>query len=267
MDCITTSQVWEIGDCVDLMLEIPGGTIDMVLTSPPYDGLRDYGGKSNFVFEETASELYRVMKDGATMVWVVGDATKNLSESGTSFRQALHFINIGLKLSDTMIWDKGCMSYAGGFDVRYAQSFDYMFVLTKGRCKTFHPIKDKKNITAGQNMSGPIRQRDGSMKPLSVSSMKHDRPEYGARFNIWRIPPETLKRNLGHPAPMNAHIAYDHIRSWSNPGDCVLDPFLGGGTTLAECKKLHRNGIGFEINPEYEELIRNRLNRAIPELR
>ena len=255
---------WKIGDCVKLMDDLPDASIDMVLTSPPYDDLRTYGGKSKFEFEDTASELYRIMKDGATMVWVVGDATKNLSETGSSFRQALHFIDIGFKLSDTMIWDKGAMSSVGAIHLRYAQSFEYMFVLTKGRCKTFNSIKDRKNKCAGQKTHSNYRHKNGSMVPKN--SIGHVIPPYSARFNVWHISPENSKQNRGHPAPMNATLAHDHILSWSNVGDCVLDPFLGGGTTLAECKKLHRNGIGFEINPDYNELIKGRIDRAIPEL-
>ena len=242
------------GDCLEVMKDIPDKSIDMVLTSPPYDNLRDYKGYT-FDFEGIAKELYRVLKDGGVCVWVVGDATIKGSETGTSFKQALYFKEIGFNLHDTMIWNKGGFSAVGALVNRYAPVFEYMFILSKGYPKTFNPIKDRKNIHGGEKASGTIRQSDGSMKPMSKVMIIN---EFGQRFNIWEQSPQRQKG--GHPAPFPEKLAEDHILSWSNEGDTILDPMAGSGTTLKMAKKNNRNYIGIEISQEYIEIINKRLS-------
>lgn len=245
-----------MGDCIELMKDLPDGSIDMVLTSPPYDNMQRYDDKSMFRFDDTAQELYRVIKSGGVLVWIVADQTKNGDETGTSFEQALFFKKIGFKLNDTMIWDKLGINTPGNPRYRYLPCFEYMFVFSKGKLDTFNPIKDRKNKTAGRiNKAGTstVRRPDGKMKCL-----RNDRTtkEYGARFNVWHMPGEvSSKRRTGHPAQMNEKIAIDHIKSWSNENDVILDPFVGSGTTLRACRLTGRNGIGFEINPNYKAMI------------
>ena len=261
---IETTQTWKIGDCVELMQELDDESIDLVVTSPPYDNLRTYGGY-NFDFEKTANQLYRVIKDGGTIVWIVNDETIDGDESGTSFRQALCFKEIGFKLNDTMIWNKGGFTAVGALPYRYGQVFEYMFILTKGYAKTFNPIKDRPNKQYGRKQHGTIRQRDGTTKQMS-SNGRNITP-FGQRFNIWNIYPENSSKNrTSHPAQFSEELVHDHIISWSNEGDLVLDPFVGSGTTLKVCRLTNRNGIGFEINPEYEPIIRERCMADTPPL-
>jgi DNA modification methylase len=125
------------GDCLEVMKKIPDGSVDLVLTSPPYDNLRTYNGY-NFDFEGIAKELHRVTKDGGVIVWVVGDATIKGSETGTSFKQALYFKEIGFNLHDTMIYHKN--NYPPLTHNRYEQCFEYMFVFSKRYLKSFNPI-------------------------------------------------------------------------------------------------------------------------------
>ncbi len=245
------------GDCVDVMRTFPDGVIDLTVTSPPYDNLRTYKGY-DFNFEEIAKELYRVTKDGGVVVWVVGDATVKGSETGTSFKQALYFKDIGFRLHDTMIWNKGKFSAVGALKTRYAPVFEYMFVLSKGRPKTFNPIKDRKNKTAGQKITGRIRQKDGSFK--EKSTVGKITKEYGQRFNIWEQAPQ--QGNNIHPAPFPEQLAQDHILSWSNVGDLVFDPMCGSGTTCKMAKLNRRNYIGIDIAEEYVELARRRVEEV-----
>lgn len=263
---ITTEQNWKIGDCIDLMRELPDKSIDMVLTSPPYDTLREYGNNSNFRYEETIPELYRVVKDGGVVVWIVGDETVDGDESGSSFRQALFFKDTGFKLNDTMIWNKGGFTATGALPHRYGQVFEYMFIFTKGKAKTFNPIKDRPNKGCGKRrQTGTIREKDGTTVPMR-GRLKIS-PPFGQRFNVWNVFPEMSSKNrTGHPAQFSEQIARDHILSWSNEGDMVLDPFVGGGTTLKVCRLTNRNGIGFEINPDYESLIKNSCLSHMPHL-
>ena len=246
------------GDCLEVMKDIQDKSIDMVLTSPPYDNLRDYKGYT-FDFEGIAKELYRVTKEGGVVVWVVGDATIKGSETGTSFKQALYFKEIGFNLHDTMIWSKQTFTATGALKVRYAQTFEYMFVFSKGKPKTFNPIKDKPNKSFGKKIHGSVTQKDGSMKPVTTNGNLI--PEFGQRFNVWNVNTEVSNSlRCGHPAPFPAKLAEDHILSWSNEGDTILDPMAGSGTTLKMAKKNNRNYIGIEISQEYIDIIDKRLN-------
>lgn len=248
-------------NCLDTMARMPNGFIDLTVTSPPYDNLRTYNGYS-FPFEDIAQELYRVTKDGGVVVWVVGDATINGSETGTSFKQALFFKEIGFRLHDTMIYAKPNFSAVGSLITRYAQVFEYMFVFTKGKLKTFNPIKDKKNISFGEKVNGTVRNRDGSTKAMSGKGIKKI-AEYGQRYNIWEITPQRSK--YGHPAPFPEQLANDHIISWSNENDIVYDPFMGSGTTAKMAILNNRRWLGSEMSNEYCKIIDNRIEMAIVE--
>lgn len=252
----------KLGDCLEVMKSLPSQSIDLTVTSPPYDNLRTYNGYS-FDFEGIAKELYRVTKDGGVVVWIVGDATINGSETGTSFKQALYFKEIGFNLHDTMIYQKN--NFANPSSNRYHQIFEFMFVLSKGKPKTFNPIKDRKNVCIGQSNWGAnkARQKDGSFKerPKKIVS------EYGMRYNIWEFMTSkgfATKDNFAysHPAIFPEKVAYDHIISWSNEGDTVLDCFLGSGTTGKIAKQLNRQFMGIEISPEYLEIARKRINAS-----
>jgi site-specific DNA-methyltransferase (adenine-specific) len=249
-----------LGDCLEVMKSLPSQSIDLTVTSPPYDNLRTYNGYS-FDFEGIAKELYRLTKDGGVVVWVVGDATINGSETGTSFKQALYFKEIGFNLHDTMIYQKN--NFANPSSNRYHQIFEFMFVLSKGKPKSFNPINDRKNVCAGESNwgSNKARQKDGSFKerPKKIVS------EYGMRYNIWKFMTSkgfATKDNFAysHPAIFPEKVAHDHIISWSNEGDTVLDCFLGSGTTGKIAKQLNRQFIGIEISPEYLEISKRRIN-------
>lgn len=248
------------GDCLERMSEIPDGSVDLVVTSPPYDNLRDYHGYS-FEFEKIAKELNRIIKDGGVIVWVVGDATVKGSESGTSFRQALYFKDVcGLNLHDTMIWNKGCFSAVGALQTRYAPVFEYMFIFSKGKIGTFNPIKDKPNKWAGDTRKHLMnRHSDGNTKPSKGYTLS----EFGQRYNIWDIFPHRQKGPNKHPAPFPMQLATDHIVSWSNPNDIVLDPFLGSGTTGVAALELDRRFIGIEISEIYFEIAKNRIGECL----
>lgn len=247
-------QVYNM-DCVQFMGLMPEGMFDLVVTSPPYDNLRDYKGYS-FDADKTIEALYRVMKPGGVVVWVVGDATVNGSETGSSFKQALKAMSCGFRLHDTMIWNKGSFSAVGALASRYAPVFEYMFVWSKGAPKTFNPLKDRKNKIQGK-ISGTIRQRDGSLKPMS--SAGKERNEYGQRFNIWECSPIKQSGEDKHPAPFPESLVADHIYSWSNPGDMVFDPFCGSGTTGKICKLMNRMFVGTDISEEYCVMARKRI--------
>lgn len=239
------------GDCLEVMKTFPDNVIDLTVTSPPYDNLRTYRGYT-FDFEGIANELYRITKKGGVVVWVVGDETRNFCESLSSFKQALYFKEVGFNLLDTMIYYK--QNYAPAYPTlrRYANQFEYMFVFSKGKPKTFNPIKVKK-IENRNGISG-YRQKDGSV----IKKIVKTTGEYKEASNVWSYP--VGFKNLGHPAVFPEQLATDHILSWSNEGDLVLDPMCGSGTTCKMAKLNNRNYIGIEISEEYCEIIKKRLD-------
>lgn len=250
------------GDCLDAMQDIPDGSVDMVMTSPPYDNLRDYGKDFNgwgpHIWKPCIDHAYRVLKDGGVCVWIVADATIKGSETGTSFKQALYAMDCGFRLHDTMIWNKGGFTATGSLSVRYASVFEYMFIFLKGSPKTFNPIKDRINKGAGGKLSGTIRTKTGKTIPISNSGKIS--PKYGQRFNIWQINPHrSNKERTGHPAQFPKQLATDHIISWSNEGDTILDPFMGSGTTGVACKQTGRDFIGIELDTDYFQIAETRI--------
>lgn len=250
-------------DNVQGMKQLDNESVDLVVTSPPYDNLRNYN-EFSFDFENVAKELFRIVKVGGVVVWVVGDATINGSETGTSFKQALYFMQVGFNLHDTMIYAKESVFVHDPRNKRYKQAFEYMFVFSKGTPNTYNEIKDKivKNsgkaikTQKGRNPNGEKR----FMKELVTMG------EYQARFNIWSYYTGSLsatdKIAFSHPAIFPEQLVKDHILSWSNEGDVVLDPFMGSGTTAKVARALGRKYIGFEISQEYVDLANKRLQET-----
>jgi len=246
---------------LDTMKSMPDNFVDLTVTSPPYDNLRDYKGYS-FPFENIAMELFRITKHGGVLVWVVGDATVNGSETGTSFRQALFFLDCGFRLHDTMIYSKTPSFPAATGDKRYSQSFEYMFVFSKGEPKTANLLKDRKNKWGGSTSWGKTseRKKDGTIKEREKINVQ----DYGYRFNNWEYATgkgNTTRDEIAyqHPAMFPEKLAEDHILSWSNEGDLVYDCFGGSGTTAKMAHKWKRNWILSEISSEYVQIAEKRI--------
>ena len=255
------------GDNLSVMKEMKDNCIDLTVTSPPYDDLRTYNNNidktwGEDVWKPIIKELYRVTKKGGVVVWVVGDRTKNGCESGTSFKQALWFMECGFRLFDTMIYQKNGPAYPS--NDKYFQIFEYMFIFSKDKVFTFNPIEDRFNKWYGKKFSKTRSRRKADGTVVKTVWDKEQGGQYGKRFNIW-------KYNVGagystkdkiafkHPAMFPEKLAEDHIISWSNEGDTVLDPFVGSGTTPKMAKKLGRRYIGIDISEEYCELARERI--------
>ena len=248
-----------MGDCLEKMKDIPDGSIDLTVTSPPYDNLRTYNGSLDWgehIWKPCIQELFRIIKDGGVVVWVVGDATIKGSETGTSFKQALYFKECGFNLHDTMIYQKvNPVPNEVGF--RYQAAFEYMFVFSKGKPAAFNPLKVPCAMfgkVKPKRDGKQFRQADGSMK--AAHGLKYNKPEK-FRHNIWQY---TLTGAREHPATFPEALARDHILSWSNEGDTILDPFAGSGTVGKMAKQLNRNYILIEKEVEYIEIINKRLN-------
>lgn len=251
-------------DCLAGMKGIPDNTIDLTVTSPPYDNLRTYNGNieqwSFDKFQQIAKELHRVTKDGGVVVWVVGDATIKGSETLTSFRQALYFKEIGFNVHDTMIYRK--LNPMPVKSIRYLPCFEYMFVFSKGKPKSVNLIREKTLATGKEKYTG-TQQENGKFTGYGKKrNLERD------RYNVWDVKVgsnQSTKDKIAfnHPAIFPEQLANDHIISWSNEGDVVLDPFMGSGTTAKMALKNKRNYIGFEISEEYCNIANERVQKAM----
>lgn len=253
------------GDAAKVLETLESGSIQCGVTSCPYDNARTYDQKNlQWDFKKIAKELYRVLCHGGVLCWNVNDMMIGGSESLTHARQAIYFVDeCGFNLHDTMIYEKSNFSHPE--KVRYHQAFEYILILSKGSPRAFNPIKDKKNATAGcvGNLGiNTFTEKDGSK---SVRSKKVT-AEYGMRLNVWKgntRGQEDMCTVLNHPAMMPKWLARDLILSWSNPGETILDPFAGSGTTGIMAEATGRNSVLIEINPKYIQLIEGQLKPAL----
>jgi len=246
------------GDNCEVMRTMPSESIDLVVTSPPYDDLRTYGGHS-WDFYGVAWNLKRLLKPGGVIVWIVGDQCKDGSETGTSMRQALHFQEIGLRLHDTMVWERESLPLNHN---RYEQTFEYIFVISNGKPATFNGIT-RACKQQGRKACYSSTTRQGEENGRGLNTVQ-DTKESKLRGNVWWIESGYMKASkdvsaYGHPAIFPEALARDHVLSWSNEGDIVLDPFSGSGTTAKMAKHNGRRYIGIEVNPEYVAISEKRL--------
>jgi len=264
--------------CLDTMGRMSDNFIKLTVTSPPYDDLRTYNKKigSNkeeyngysFPFEDIAKELYRVTQNGGVVVWVVSDATHNGSETGTSFRQALYFKEIGFNLHDTMIYRK--LNPPPNSGTRYQQMFEYMFIFSKGKPTTTNiSLRDRSNKCNDKRTYRKkkfSRNKDGEFNENDYF-VKEKVPD----FNVWDFyvgggNSTNDKVAFEHPAIFPEELVRRHLESWSNEGDLVYDPFMGSGTTSKMCRLINRNYIGSELSSEYCEIEKKRLSNILPKL-
>src|SRR3989344_5047086 len=246
-------------NCLDTMAKMPDNFIDMTVTSPPYDDMRKYGGNKFSEFELIVRELYRVTKNGGIVVWVIGDQTIKGNETGTSFKHALYFKQIGFNLFDTMIYLKPPRGAVGN-NKTYWQTFEYMFVFSKGTPKTINLIKDRENKDERKGDTGTKRMYDGTLLKLNRAGYA----KYGRRTNVWEYligkgHSASDKIAYEHPAIFPEKLAQDHILSWSKKGDIVFDPFMGSGTTAKMAILNNRKYIGSELSREYCEIAKKRI--------
>lgn len=250
-------------DCIKFMKKLPDNCIDLTVTSPPYDDLRDYENKLVWdynTFRKVARELYRVTKNGGVVVWVIGDKTDKGNKSLTSFKHALYFQEVGFNIYDVIIYEKA--GSGPPHPKRYFNSFEYMFVMSKGKPKTVNLLQDKKNSCAGMTTFSDItrREKDGSLTNKGKKVIN----EYGVRTNIWRYNngkgfSSKDKIAYEHPATFPEKLVEDHIKSWSNQGDVVFDPFGGSGTTAKVSIELDRKWIYVEKVEKYCDVAKRRI--------
>jgi len=235
-------------------------SVDMVVTSPPYDDLRTYGGHS-WDFPRLANELTRVLKPGGVIVWVVADATVDGSETGTSMRQALHFMDVcGLRLHDTMIYRK--LNYTPLTHNRYEQEWEYIFVMSKGKPKCFNPLKVPCTYAGQKTWGKPKLYKDNSGELTAVDGYTISDEKLHGNIFEYRVG-STQTGGIDHPAMFPEKLARDFVATWSNPGELVLDPFCGSGTTPLAAKELNRRYVGIEINPEYVAICKRRIAQDV----
>lgn len=250
-----------LGDCLEVMAQMPECfRANAVITSPPYDAVREYGGHPPVDLFAVLSDCSNMLERGGVMMWNVRDQTINGSETGTSFRHALHCLNLGLRLHDTMIYCREGVTFPDSN--RYFPSTEYMFVFSNGAPAHFNGLKDRRNKTAGTVMHGTVRQTNGSVTRKRRSGEVI--PNYGLRHNWWVL--DNAEAGLGefggHPAPMPYDMAAGHILTWTAAKETVVDPFMGSGTTGVACARLGRKFLGIEIEERYFDVACRRIEQA-----
>ena len=251
------------GDCLEVMRSIADNSIDLTVTSPPYDNLRSYNGNNELwneqVWKNVIAELYRITKQGGVVVWVVGDTTIKGSETGTSFRQALWAMGCGFNLHDTMIYEKKAHVYDPR-QHRYKHTIEFMFIFSKGKPKSFNPICDIPVKHSGSTRKVSQRLKNGTLRKDRTVTLG----DYQARGCVWYYEngasATSNKVAFEHPAIYPEKLARDHILSWSNEGDTVLDCFMGSGTTGAMAIETGRKFIGIELDKHYFDVATKRIN-------
>lgn len=252
------------GDSENILKQIDDNSIDLIVTSPPYDNLRNYNidcerfwNKNKF--ESIAKELYRVLRDGGIMIWNVDDKTEGGSKSGTSMRQALFFMDeCGFKLNDYMYWrKKNPMPQIK--QPRYTKRIEFMFCFVKGnKPKTFNPIMIPcKSAGLHYKSTAKIIGGESGRRDLDYKVNQEM-----VDFQDWDIAVSPNRRlfkskngdDIKHPAVFPIELPLRHIQSWTNEGDIVLDPFVGSGTTALAAIKLNRHYIGIEMNEDYVDI-------------
>ena len=252
------------GDNLIKMKDITEGSNDLTVTSPPYDNLRTYNNQKVFTFDDfkiLATELFRVTKPGGVVVWVVGDATINGSETGTSFKQALYFKEVGFNIHDTMIYRKS--NYVPLTHNRYEQEFEYMFIFSKGKPKTFNPIKELCKHAGSSTWRKSKYYKDSSDKLTETIKQEISKDKIHGNVFEYKTGNQTETLDFKHPAMFTEQLANDHIITWSNEYDIILDPFMGSGTTGVACKQLNRDFIGIELDEKYFDIAEDRINKAV----
>lgn len=251
-------------EAYSIIAQLPDNSIDMVLISPPYVDVYEYHGNYSYYFWGIAEELYRILKPGRVLVWIEGMVTRDFDESDNVYEHIKGFREVGFKRLDTMIYQKkGFGKPEPTVRKRYVQSFEFMLILTKGKIKKWNPIKDRKNTCAGMKHTGrTIRQKDGSLKNNKKEILYYN--DYGLRYNIWQYQNSyghgtRDKIAYNHPAIFPEKMAEDHIRTWSDPGEIILDPFMGSGTTAKMALLNNRKFIGIEKNKKYVEIANSRI--------
>jgi len=259
-DCSSVEDIlgFHVSDCVDFMEKMPNDCIDLIITSPPYDDLRDYKGYK-FNFDLIASNILRIMKNGGVVVWVIGDKI-NGGKSLTSFRQGIRFQELGFNMHDIMIYQKKNTPFMRSN--AYTNCYEFMFVLSKGKPKTFNPLKEK-TVRNGLEMLVCNKKSDGINNKVPGELKKEK-----TKTNIWTYAvglggTTSDKMAFKHPAIFPEKLARDHILSWSNEGDVVFDPMCGSGTTCKMAHLLRRQYIGVDISPEYIEIARGRIQKLL----
>jgi site-specific DNA-methyltransferase (adenine-specific) len=248
-----------LGDNCEVMRTLPSESIDLVVTSPPYDDLRTYGGHS-WDFYGVAWNLKRLLKPGGVIVWVVGDATKDGSETGSSWKQAHHFQAIGLRIHDTMIYRK--QNYTPLTHNRYEQEWEYTFIISNGKPKTFNPKMVECTYAGSKTWGEPNMYKDNSGSLTRVKQTVINDKKIAGNIFTYEVG-SRITGAINHPAMFPEALARDQILNWSNEGDIVLDPFSGSGTTAKMAKHNGRRFIGIEVNPEYVEISQQRLAQGV----
>lgn len=254
-------------NCIDTLRRMPDDLIDMTITSPPYDDLRDYKGY-HFPVEEIAAGLFQKTKSGGVVIWVVGDRTLNGGETLTSFQHAITFQKAGFKVHDTMIYAKN-NPIPSDCGKRYRQCFEYMFCFSKGQPKTFNPITQtiKQEKAFKSFRITKVGRNDLAHDHVAPKERKVDNIFYYGDTEVfyYNVGTSSSKDKVAfdHPAIFPEQLVEDQIKTWTDAGDLVYDCFMGSGTSAKIAHLTGRNWLGSEVSADYINIAQRRLEQYL----
>jgi site-specific DNA-methyltransferase (adenine-specific) len=253
-------------DNIEYLKTLPDNCVDLVVTSPPYDDLRDYHGYT-LNLHQVGEQIHRVLKDGGICALVIQDSTKNFGKSLTSFRTIVDWCDsFGFKLFETVIYNRQGVEGAW-WKKRFRVDHEYLPIFLKGERPQYFNKEGLKipSKHGGKTMVGAaVRKKDGSQaesRSVYINPLKCP----GTVMNFGNSCGDGSKLKHQHPAVFPDKLAFDMINCFCPEGGLVLDPFSGSGTSCVMAKKSHRHYIGIDISKEYNELASQRLIIEAPE--
>lgn len=248
-----------IADAIEHASTLASDSVDLVLFSPPYDGVRDYRGNWTLDLPALGSELLRVVKDGGFAVMVIADGTKNQRKSMTTFRTAVAWEDAGWSLFESVIYSRDGRPGAW-WATRFRVDHEHILMFYKGkrpRPVTHHDGLRVPSKHAGKKWTGTQRLTDGTLVKTSAT-VAADK----CRGTIWHYATSNSEGNrtkAKHPATFPDALARDVILALSAPGDVVYDPMMGSGTSVVIAAQEGRRWLGNDFFAEYVEIAQQRL--------
>ena len=259
------------GDCLEKTKDIESNSIDMIFTSPPYaDRRKDtYGGKKANVYVKWflpfVREFKRILKPSGSFFLNIKPHTENGGRSLYVFKLVIEIVeNVNFKLIDEFCWTKN--AFPGGYKGKFKNALEpvYHFAKSKPSEIIFNPIacgtpmkQESIARTYRKQCGAPSNgSRMTGMNTTNIRNLELARPSNV--ININNVSNQFTDKQK-HPATFPTGLVEFFVKSFSSESSTVLDPFMGSGTTGVVCKNLNRNFIGIEIDKEYFEIAKQRI--------
>ena len=258
-----------LGDCREVLEELPDNSVDLIFTSPPYADQRKktYGGvpPDKYVewFLPISEQLLRVLKPTGSFVLNIKERVVNGERSTYVIELILEMRKQGWLWTEEYIWHKK-NSYPGKWPNRFRDAWERLLHFTKN--KKFNMYQEAVMVPMGDWAKTRLKKLNENDKKRSESKAGSG---FGKKVANWLARDKayptnvlhlaTVCNNKNHSAAFPESLPEWFIKLFTKEGDTVLDPFMGSGTTILVAKRMKRNSIGIEIIPEYYEMVKNKI--------